>query len=87
MAAVVEQEAALDEERSFGEFPVPTKSLSPSGKLTFEQANKLEGVMVITANERRWITDTLACPELLLGFSVNVQDIFSWPSAATKTAE
>ena len=44
-----------------------------------------KGVMVITDNERYWVTDTLTCPELLPGFSINVQTIFSWPSA--KTAE
>lgn len=46
-----------------------------------------KGVMVITANERRWVTDTLTCPELLPGFSVNVQDIFSWPAAPAKAVE
>ena len=46
-----------------------------------------KGVMVITATERRWISDTLACPEVLPGFSINVQEIFSWPSATEKKAE
>ncbi|MGH7453029.1 MAG: Uma2 family endonuclease [bacterium] len=46
-----------------------------------------KGVMVITDNERRWVTDTLTCPELLPGFSVKVQDIFSWPAAPVKAAE
>ncbi|MCI0692416.1 Uma2 family endonuclease [candidate division KSB1 bacterium] len=209
MAAVVEREAALDEERLFVEFPAPTQSPPPSGKLTFEQANKVaggasfelihgkiilkaaddkhadahallcgllgkyfktkpigrvrlsftlclwpdnpyeahtpdlsvilnenlteerygsrapdlaieifsrdddwsalfekaklylekgsrivwivdpfqKGVMVITSNDRHWVTDTLTCPELLLGFSVNVQDIFSWPAAPTTATE
>ncbi|MCI0698228.1 hypothetical protein L0337_40255 [candidate division KSB1 bacterium] len=40
-----------------------------------------KGVMVVTANRRRWVTDTLTCPELLPGFSVNVQDIFGWLGA------
>ncbi len=40
-----------------------------------------KGVMVITPNNRHWITDTLTCPELLPGFAVNVEDIFSWPAA------
>jgi len=35
-----------------------------------------KGVMVITSNGRHWVTDTLTCPELLPGFSINVQDIF-----------
>jgi Uma2 family endonuclease len=209
MAAVVEQQAALDEERMFVEFPAPTKSPPPSGKLTFEQATKLaggrlfeliqgrmvfkmpdkyhadpqgllcielgiyfkanpigivrpeymlrlwpenpyegrmpdlsvilnenleedrygsrapdlaieilshdddksalfekaqlylengsrvvwivdphqKGVMVITPTERHWVTDTLTCPELLPGFLVNVQDIWTWPAAPAKAAE
>jgi hypothetical protein len=44
-------------------------------------------VMVITANERRWVTDTLTCPELLPGFAVNVQDIFAWPAAPANAVE
>jgi Uma2 family endonuclease len=44
-----------------------------------------KGVMVITPNNRQWVTDTLSCPEPLPSFSVNVQDIFVWPSAAMKT--
>jgi len=35
-----------------------------------------KGVMVITSDGRHWVTDTLTCPELLPGFSINVQDIF-----------
>jgi len=46
-----------------------------------------KGVMVITPNDRQWVTDTLTCPELLPGFSVNVQDLWAWPAAATKAAE
>ncbi len=38
------------------------------------------GIWVISKEGRRWETNTLTCPELLPGFSVNVQDIFSWPS-------
>lgn len=44
-------------------------------------------VVVITPNEQRWVRDILTCSELLPGFSINVQDIFNWPAAATKTAE
>jgi Uma2 family endonuclease len=46
-----------------------------------------KGVMVVTANERRWVTDTLTCRELLPGFSVNVQDIFEWPDVPPKVVE
>jgi len=46
-----------------------------------------KGVMVFTASERRWVNDTLACPEVLPGFSINVPDIFSWPAAPAKQAE
>jgi len=46
-----------------------------------------KGVMVVDAKSRRWITDMLTCPELLPGFSVNVQDIWAWPAAPTTAAE
>jgi Uma2 family endonuclease len=46
-----------------------------------------KGVMVVDANGRRWVTDTLTCPELLPGFSVGVQDILAWPVAPVKAAE
>jgi len=38
-------------------------------------------VVVITPNEQRWVRDTLTCPEVLPGFSLNVPDIFNWPAA------
>jgi len=40
-----------------------------------------KGVMVVTQKERIWITGTLTCPELLPSFSIDVKDIFAWPSA------
>ncbi len=43
-----------------------------------------KGVMVVTRDDRRWVKDTLTCPDLLPGFSVNVQDIFTWPSVKAK---
>jgi len=46
-----------------------------------------KGVMVITSNDRRWVTDTLTCPELLPGFSINVKDIFAWPVVSVKAGE
>ena len=46
-----------------------------------------KGVMVITSNDRHWVTDTLTCPELLPGFSINVQDIFAWPATPPKAVE
>jgi Uma2 family endonuclease len=46
-----------------------------------------KGVLVVTPDGQRWVKDTLACPELLPGFAVNVQDIFTWPAASTKAGE
>jgi len=43
-----------------------------------------KAVFVITPNEERWVRDTLTCPEVLPGFSINVQDIFNWPVAVAK---
>lgn len=38
-----------------------------------------KSVVVMTATERRWESNTLTCPELLPGFRIKVADIFSWP--------
>jgi len=46
-----------------------------------------QAVVVITPNEQRWVRDTLTCPEVLPGFSINVQDILNWPTATTKATE
>jgi Uma2 family endonuclease len=59
-------------------------ALFEKAKLYLEKGSRIvwivdpfqKGVMVITANERHWVTDILTCPELLPGFSINVQDIF-----------
>ena len=40
-----------------------------------------QAVVVITPNDQRWVRDTLTCPEVLPGFSLNVADIFNWPAA------
>ena len=69
--------------------------LFEKAKLYFEKGSRVvwvidpyqKGVMVITPNNRHWVTDTLTCPELLPGFSVNVQDILAWPAAPVKAAE
>jgi hypothetical protein len=54
-------------------------------KMPDEQHAK--GVMAVTLNERRWLTETLTCPELLQGFSVNAKDIFAWPSVPQQEAK
>lgn len=42
-------------------------------------------VLVLTATGRRWEYETLTCPELLPGWSMNLAKIFNWPTAE-KTA-
>jgi len=69
--------------------------LFEKAELYFEKGSRVvwfvdpfhKGVEVVTPNDRRWVKDTLTCPELLPGFSINVQDIFTWPSAPAKAAE
>ncbi len=39
-------------------------------------------VLVLTATGRRWEYETLTCPELLPGWSMNLSKIFNWPTAA-----
>ncbi|MGH7452926.1 MAG: Uma2 family endonuclease [bacterium] len=36
-------------------------------------------VLILTASGRRWKYETLTCPELLPGWSLNLQKIFNWP--------
>ncbi|MCI0691374.1 Uma2 family endonuclease [candidate division KSB1 bacterium] len=36
-------------------------------------------VLILTASGRRWEYETLTCPELLPGWSLNLQKIFNWP--------
>jgi Uma2 family endonuclease len=43
-----------------------------------------KGVEVVTPTNRKWVTDTLVCPELLPGFSIHVEDIFIWPTQAAE---
>lgn len=38
-----------------------------------------KGVMVITPTEQRWERERLTCPELMPGFSVTMDEIFTWP--------
>jgi len=40
-----------------------------------------KGVMVITPTEQRWEREQLTCPELMPGFSVTMDEIFTWPKA------
>jgi len=69
--------------------------LFEKAKLYFEKGSRMvwfvdpfeQGVEMVTPNSRKWVTDTLTCPELLPGFSIQVQDIFTWPSAPIKAAE
>ncbi len=45
-----------------------------------------KGVMVVTPEDRKWVKEALTCPELLPGFSLNVMEIFEWPTAKQKAA-
>jgi Uma2 family endonuclease len=40
-----------------------------------------KGVMVITPTEQRRERERLTCPELMPGFSVTMDEIFTWPEA------
>jgi Uma2 family endonuclease len=40
-------------------------------------------VLVLTATGRRWEYETLTCPELLPGWSLNLTKIFNWPEPKT----
>jgi Uma2 family endonuclease len=46
-----------------------------------------KGVMIVTPDDRRWTKDKLACPELLPGLEINVQEIFEWPAKPVEVKE
>lgn len=69
--------------------------LFEKAKLYFEKGSRVvwfidpfqKGVEVVTPNNRKWVNDTLSCPELLPGLAIQVEDIFTWPSTSAKAAE
>ncbi|NUO82908.1 Uma2 family endonuclease [candidate division KSB1 bacterium] len=68
--------------------------LFEKAELYFEKGSRLvwfvdpmqKGVMVVTPEDRKWVKDILVCPELLPGFTLNVLEIFEWPSVAQSVA-
>jgi Uma2 family endonuclease len=40
-------------------------------------------VLIWTAMEKRWEYQTLTCPELLPGWSLNLKNFFVWPKTTT----
>jgi Uma2 family endonuclease len=62
--------------------------LFEKAQLYFEKGSRMvwfvdpyqKGVEVVTPSQRKWVNDTLTCPELLPGFSISVKDIFTWPT-------
>lgn len=67
--------------------------LFEKARLYFEKGSRMvwfidpfqQGVEIVTPpNNRKWVTDTLTCPELLPGFSIRVEDIFNWPTQAAE---
>jgi hypothetical protein len=39
--------------------------------------------LILTPTGRRWEYETLTCPELLPGWSLNLKKIFNWPEPET----
>jgi len=63
----------------------PASAVFAKGRLYLEKGSRVvwmvfpteKRVMIMTATEWRWESDTLTCPELLPGFSIKVADIFA----------
>lgn len=66
--------------------------LFEKAELYFEHGSRIvwfvdpmqKGVMVVTPQDRKWVKETLTCPELLPDFALKVEEIFTWPSAAAQ---
>jgi len=57
--------------------------LSTGSKVVWIFIPSKASVLVWTAEEKRWEYETLTCPELLPGWSLNLKKFFVWPKTTT----
>jgi len=53
--------------------------LSKGGKVVWIAIPAKSSVLIWTATEKRWEYETLTCPELLPGWSLDLKKFFKWP--------
>jgi Uma2 family endonuclease len=74
-------EIVSDDDRATIVFEKARMYLEKGGRVVWIVFPTEQSVVVMTSMERRWESDTLTCPELLPGFSLEVEKIFSQPKS------
>jgi len=72
-------EIASDDDKALAVFAKGRLYLEKGSRVVWLVFPSEKRVMIMTPTEWRWESDTLTCPELLPGFSIKVEQIFSWP--------
>ena len=70
-------EIASDDDRASAVFGKARMYLEKGGRMVWIIFPSEKRVVVVTATEWRWESNTLTCPEILPGFSIQVAEIFS----------
>jgi Uma2 family endonuclease len=72
-------EIASDDDKASAVFAKGRLYLEKGSRIVWLVFPSEKRVMIMTPTEWRWESDTLTCPEILPGFSIEVEQIFSWP--------
>jgi len=75
-------EIVSDDDRATAVFEKARMYLEKGGRMVWIIFPTEQSVVVITSKERRWESETLACPEILPGFRVEVAALFAWQPSA-----
>jgi Uma2 family endonuclease len=70
-------EIVSDDDKASAVFAKARLYLEKGGRMVWVIFPFEKRVVVVTSNEWRWESNTLACPEILPGFSIQVAEIFS----------
>ncbi len=73
-------EIASDDDKASDLFAKARLYLEKGSRVVWVVFPTEKRVTVITPQEWRWESATLTCPEILPGFSIKVEQLFSWPA-------
>ena len=73
-------EIASDDDKVSAVFAKARLYLEKGSRMVWIVFPSEKRAMIMTPAEWRWESETLTCPELLPGFSVEVAQLFSWPA-------
>jgi Uma2 family endonuclease len=73
-------EIASDDDKASAVFAKGRLYLEKGSRVVWLVFPSEKRVMIMTPTQWRWESDNLTCPELLPGFGIQVEQIFSWPA-------